>query len=244
MRVTEEVTEISYNHTKQFFKNRAGKFNEDSPYSVTMYQDHNQELVKERNRREIDKLYPLLKLNENSKILDIGCGIGRWADAISQEIKEYCGVDFSRELIEIAKKRNKKENYSYHECDLKNCEGIQKEYDNYNRVLMIGVLMYINDDDVQDLFGRVEKGCDKSALICLREPVGLVNRLTLKDFFSEELEQNYNAIYRTREELKNIFNKTLISQGFSIVNEGFLFEEDGILNNRKETAQHFFILER
>ena len=38
-------------------------------------------------------------------------------------------------------------------------------------------------------------------------------------------------------------NSSLISKGFSIVKEGFLFEEDE-LNNRKETAQYFFILER
>lgn len=245
MRVTGEVTEINYCHTKQFFKNRAGKFNEDSPYSVTMYQDHNQNMVKERNQREVDKLYPLLKLNECSKVLDIGCGIGRWADAIRQEIKGYCGMDFSGELIEIANKRNKKENYSFHESDLKNIEEIQKKHEGkYNRVLMIGILMYINDDDLQDLLWRVERVCDRSALICIREPVGLENRLTLKDFYSEELEHNYNAIYRTKDQLIKFFNKTLVSKGFGVVDEGFLFEDTGSLNNRNETAQHYFILER
>ena len=45
-----------------------------------------------------------INFNKSSKILDIACGIGRWADAIPDEVFEYCGIDFSDELVEIAKK--------------------------------------------------------------------------------------------------------------------------------------------
>lgn len=62
------------------------------------------------------------------------------------------------------------------------------------------------------------------------------DRLILKDFFSEELKDNYNAIYRTREELMKFFKPTLLEKGF-------LFEED-VLNNRKEKSQYYFVLER
>ena len=84
MRITEEIANINYNETKQFFKKRAERFKEDNPYSVTMYQDDNQELVRERNQKEVDKLLPLLKLQKESRVLDVGCGIGRWADEIGR----------------------------------------------------------------------------------------------------------------------------------------------------------------
>ena len=60
MRVKEKIENIDYNETKQFFKNRAGKFRTDNPYAVTMYQDHNEKLVRERNEKEVHRLKMLL----------------------------------------------------------------------------------------------------------------------------------------------------------------------------------------
>lgn len=115
MRITEEVIDIDYKETRRFFERRADKFSDDNPYSVTMYQDRHTELVRERNRKETEKLIPMLNLNADSRVLDVACGIGRWADAMPDCIKEYCGLDFSRELVEIARKRNKKDNFSFWE---------------------------------------------------------------------------------------------------------------------------------
>ena len=38
-------------------------------------------------------------------------------------------------------------------------------------------------------------------------------------------------------------HKGLLSKGFSIAKEGYLFDDDS-LNNRKETVQYYYILER
>ena len=45
MRIKEKIENIDYNDTKLFFKKRAEKFQESNPYSVTMYQDNNEEIV-------------------------------------------------------------------------------------------------------------------------------------------------------------------------------------------------------
>lgn len=245
MRIKEKITDIDYQKTKQFFKNRAGKFSDDNPYSVTMYQDNNKKLVEERNQKETEKLCPLLQLNSKSKVLDVACGIGRWADVLPGDIEEYCGIDFSGELIQIAKQRNKKENFSFyvgaaHEVEsllYKNSEG------NFNTILLIGILMYLNDKELGNTLEQIERICDEHAVICVREPVGITERLTLKDFFSDELKDDYNAIYRTCHEFQGFFDKSFLKKGFKIRQQGFLFDEDA-LNNRKETAQYFYILER
>lgn len=245
MRIKEERMDIDYNETKEFFKKRADKFQTDNPYSVTMYQDNNQKLVMERNQKEVEKLLPLLNLREDAKVLDVGCGIGRWADALPGNILEYCGMDFSEDLICIAKNRNRKENFSF-------CVGATSEIEQvltanrkgkYNRVLMMGILIYLNDDDIADMMAQIERVCEKQAVICIREPIGISERLTLKDFFSDELEDYYNAIYRTREEVVEFIQKAFLDKGFYIRDESFLFDEDN-LNNRKETAQYYYILER
>ncbi len=245
MRIKEKITDIDYGKSKQFFKNRAGKFREDNPYSVTMYQDNNEALVRERNRLEIEKLLPLLSLDKNSRVLDIACGIGRWADALPDAIEEYCGIDFSGELIEIANSRNTKENFSFLEGAANETETVLKRNGKgrYNVVLMMGILIYINDSDMASILEQVIRSCEEHARICIREPIGMAERLTLKEFFSDELKDNYNAIYRTREELMDFFRETFLKEGFCVSEEGFLFEGDE-LNNRKETIQYYYILER
>lgn len=245
MRISEEITDIDYKETRQFFKKRAEKFNVDNPYSVTMYQDNNKELVLERNYKETEKLLPLLGVTKESKILDIACGIGRWADALPEDIHKYCGIDFSSELIEIANSRNHKDNYDFYEGSVTELEQILSKNgkEKFNTVLMMGILIYLNDDDIYTSLEQIENACEEHAVICIREPIGIENRLTLKDFFSDELKDNYNAIYRTREELMCFFKDSFLEHGFKIRQEGFLFDEDA-LNNRKETAQYYYVLER
>ena len=94
MRIKEKIEAINYDETKQFFKKRAAKYKENNPYSVTMYQDNNADLVKARNEKEIKKMLPKLSITEETKVLDVACGIGRWADALPENIAEYCGLDF------------------------------------------------------------------------------------------------------------------------------------------------------
>lgn len=245
MRVKEKIENIDYNETKEFFKHRAGKFRTDNPYSVTMYQDNNEKLVRERNKKETEKLKPLLELKETSRVLDVGCGIGRWGDAITEPIEEYCGMDFSGELIKIAKERNEKTNYFFCEGAVTDIEQVlsQNEKANYNVILLMGILMYVNDMDMEEVFRQLENKCMEHTKICIREPIGVEERLTLKEFFSEDLNDNYNAIYRTRDELVTFLEKGLLNKGFKIEQEGFLFDEEN-LNNRKETTQYYFVLGR
>jgi len=243
MRLINKKENLNYSETKSFFEKRAKKYNENNPYSVTMYQDNNAELVEKRNKYETDKLLKLINLNGDSKVLDLACGIGRWADAIGNNIERYVGVDFSEGLIDIAKKRNKNPKAEFITGSSTEIDLLLNKDDKFNRVLIVGLLMYLNDEDVTKVFEQAEKFCSEHATICIREPIGITDRLTLKEFYSEELKDNYNAIYRTDAEFKQLMQATLFEKGFKIKQEGFLFDDDA-LNNRKETSQYFYILER
>lgn len=246
MRVYKEKQDIQYKDTKEFFDKRAGRYNEDNPYSVTMYQDNNPALVKERNQKEVQKLLPKLCLSKGSKVLDIACGIGRWAEAVQMDIDRYCGIDFSGELIKIACERNDRENFSFYEgsaLELEKVLGEKQKGVLFDTVLIMGAQIYFNDADISPFYTQVCNLCAKHAVICMRELIGIEERLTLKKFFSDELQDDYNAIYRTRQEYQMFYGETFFKRGFSMKEEGFLFEEDA-LNNRKETAQYYWIFER
>lgn len=175
----------------------------------------------------------------------MACGIGRWADAIKTEVKKYCGIDFSDELIRIATERNKRDNYYYYVGSTSQLEKIikQNRKGNFNIGLVVGIMMYLNDNDVIEMLQQIERCCENETVICIREPIGIEERLTLKDYYSDELKSDYNAIYRTRDEIKEILKDTLLNKNFAIETEGFLFEADE-LNNRKETKQYYYILKR
>lgn len=244
-RITGTVTDISRDKILLFYEGRVEKYKEENPYAVTMMQDDNPQLVLERNKKETEKILPFLALDSESRILDVACGVGRWYDAVDIEIKEYCGVDFCEGLIQIAKKRHKDcGNADFLTGSATELKQIleQNEKGSYNRVLLIGLLLYFNDADIRTVLEQIVSVTEPGTVLCIREPIGISDRLTLKDFYSEELKDNYNAIYRTREELMELFGDTLIPAGFRVESEDWLFEDS--LNNRKETAQYYFVLRR
>ena len=103
--------------------------------------------------------------------------------------------------------------------------------------------MYLNDVDLEKMLLDLNEILEENSIIIIREPIALNDRLTLKDEFSNELVDNYNAIYRSKDELIKVFNETLCKNGFKIIEDDFLFKDTN-LNNRKETSQYYFILKK
>lgn len=235
---------------KPFFtrgqKNIIEKYNEENPYAVTMYRDNDPELVKQRNMQEIEKMLPLLQLSENSRVLDIACGIGRWSDAITTKIEQYCGLDYCENFISKACELNKgKDNRFFFVggCnDVNDCLKRNNHTGRFNRILLMGVLLYLNDDDIKAVFREIYEVADDHTVVLIRGPIALEERLTLKRHFSEELDDTYNAIYRTRDEMVAFMDENLFKHGFKIKEEAFLYDES--LNGHKETQQYYFVLER
>lgn len=243
MRIKGKKMDLDYAETKAFFDSRQTAYTEEYPYVTTMYQDNHPQLTEERHQAEVRKLLPLLELGETSRVLDLGCGIGRWADALPCTVKTYLGVDFSEGLIQIARKRNRNEHFSFEEmsvCDF-GAYFRKNKLRPFNRLIAAGILLYLNDADVKELMQLFSEILAPDAIVYLREPVGIQDRLTLKDFFSEELKHTYHTIYRTAEEYRLLLRE--YAPDFEVFQAGFLFEEP-LLNNRRETSQYYYLLKR
>lgn len=173
------------------------------------------------------------------KVLEIGCGIGRWADPLHDKCDYYLGLDFSQDMINIAKN-------SYGDFD--NCEFQLMSATNikiddliikppFDLIILSGFLIYINDDDLEIIMDEINKIGSENKKIFVMEPISCLDtRLTLKDFYSEGLESDYSAIYRTEDEYRDFFKKLNCDNIYS----GDIFKD---LSDHTETKYKFFIIE-
>jgi SAM-dependent methyltransferase len=235
---------INKKNIETFFKERANKHDELNPLKTVIYQDKNQVLAKERDTYEKNKIKSLVNFSKNQVVLDIGCGIGRWADEISSEVKNYIGIDYIREFIDIAnlKYKNKKNtNFFCVECTkLSNSDVIS--HSPYSVIMILGLFPYINNKEGYEILNEIKTiGSDFNQII-IREPVGVQKELVLNNVWSEDMETKYSAKYRTRTWFKKMFDKTLMNEGYKLIVDEPLFPE--YLNNRLETRQHLFCLKK
>lgn len=247
-RIIGSKVSIDYDETLKFFEERGAKKNLKYLYNHTMYQDSNPDIVIERDIYEKKKILELLKIDNNDKVLDIGCGVGRWGEEVIKKNAKYLGLDFSKNLLTLASENlSKYNNVNY---DLVNCSfqdmlaGIKKSkiQGHFNKIIITAVLIYLNDEDIIKGFNDIKQIVDKDCLIYIKETIALNDRLTLNRYYSDELKAEYDAIYRTKEEYKSMLQKSLLDDSFEIIFEDELYPNE--LKNRKETTQYFFLIKK
>lgn len=246
-RIYKDKFDINTQNTKDFYNARAKRANEmEYPYTAVLLGDSSPKCGEEKNLYDREILLPLLQINSDSTVLDIGCGMGRWAENIIPDSKYYCGADFSCEMIKLAKER---------------CVFPDRDFDfittsfqdlvldpepshkhKFNRVIIVGVFMYINDGDLLLCMEKLNDMLEEHCIVLVKEPIAVEQRLTLNEFESQALKSTYDAIYRTRDEYLAIF-KPLIDKGFNIKYDSML---NTVEHEEKfsETARWYIILER
>lgn len=234
---------------KKFFANRTQK-NVKYRLNVTNLQDSNPEVAIMRNQEEVDKIVPLLNFKPDSCILDIGCGVGRWADnslGYLSEAGKYVGTDFCENVLDLAREKFKQD--SRCEFYVSDIQGILNNLpkslciNKFDIVIICGVLMYVNDVEIGECLNNICQLLSEHGQIFIREPIALEERLTLDKFYSQECKDEYSAIYRSKSFYENKFKAAFLDNGIKCKSEGFLYDE-GKLNNRKETQVYYWVFEK
>ncbi len=225
-----------------FFSQRAAKADQLGHVQAVIYQDKHPDLAKQRDAAEKAKLLPLLQLKGDETVLDMGCGTGRWADVIVGKCGAYVGTDFSEELIGIARERFASIPNARFICLPAEQVSLSSVAVSVQVILSLGLFIYLNDEELAQTIRGYASVAHTSSKVLIREPIGTEMRLTIKEHFSEEMGQVYNAIYRTERELMAVIEAELMSQGFRLVDSGDVYES--ALNNRAETRQKWYLLER
>lgn len=242
-----EAQEIRINKESvtDFFNKRAEKISTLGAMQAVIYQDKHPDLARNRDLAEKKTLLPLLRLDGKQRVLDIGCGTGRWAGDLLPLSTWYHGIDTCEGLVFHAQQKFSAmchARFSTIDADCFSLEALG-EAQPFDRVLCAGVLMYLNDDEVQHSLECMASVLAPRGLILLREPFGIEKRLTVHEHYSNDMEQNYNAIYRTRPELEALFHKVMPEPKYRIIASGDVYHESE-LNNRRDTKQQWLIVER
>lgn len=94
---------------KEYWNKRAEYFNEDEYKAVCVFvaPRHVNEYLDMLQKFTFSKLLDKIGSLKNKKVLEIGCGIGRWAKYLVEREPtiHYTGIDISPKMVEIAKKR-------------------------------------------------------------------------------------------------------------------------------------------
>ncbi|MBE6491269.1 MAG: class I SAM-dependent methyltransferase [Methanobrevibacter sp.] len=227
--------DINPDKVKDFFNDRANRDLE-SDLSIVLFQD--KENSAQRHEEEKKLFYNKIDTS-GKKVLEIGCGIGRWAEALHDKCESYLGLDFSEELIAIAKKTYE----NYDDCYFQEMSATDIKVDEllieppFDIVIFSGFLMYINDDDLKIIMNEVNSVCTDNKIVFAMEPTSCMEtRLTLKDFYSEGLEADYNAIYRTEQEYRDIFADLGCNEVFA----EDLFQD---LSDHTETKYMYYVIQ-
>ena len=239
-RIYGEKADIDRENVKTFWNNNAKK--DSSLKSVLLGYDFGENSADLHNQKEAKIVLDFIGGGKKS-ILDIGCGIGRWAYNLGPVIKTYTGIDFSEEFVKAANYNFRKAAGIEFFCMSATEIDTAKVPGKYDVVLATEVSMYINDSELVKLYAYINNFTDKGAYLYLQDTTSLLeSRLTLKDFDSKELNAKYNAIYRTRNEYETFFKEYLSE--FTIQENGSALLLDKDSGARDETNARYWLLRK
>jgi SAM-dependent methyltransferase len=245
-RVLGERVDIDYRATLDFFEGRAARAACPDALTTVLYQDDHPEVAEARHAFETARVVPHLGLERCPRVLDVGCGNGRWARTLRGSVREYLGIDFSPGLVDQARASLADEadgaRYTFQVLSAADVgDGPLAVPPPFDLVVVAGVLVYLNDDDVARVLEGLAQVAAPTATVYVREPVAVADRLTLACFESAELDAEYSAIYRNAAFYRSLLTGVLGRAGFS-----FLVDEpiSSSLANRAETTQHYFVMRR
>jgi SAM-dependent methyltransferase len=242
-RVIHQNIAIDAQSVQAFYNKRASLYKGSNPLAAVNLHDNDADLVQKRDQHEKSVILPFLSIEENTSVVDIGCGIGRWADAVLPLCGRYFGVDYSSAFIDIANERIRVPKASFRPLSFQEFTDLHNDTVGapFDCAIIAGVCVYLNDDELAASLAKLPQKMAEHSVLYLREPVGVDYRLTLDKFYSQDLRTDYSAIYRTVDEYKLLI-EPLFDAGFRLTACSEL--TTGELRDRAETTQYYFILKR
>jgi hypothetical protein len=94
----------------------------------------------------------------------------------------------------------------------------------------------MNDDQAEKLVSGLARFCHANTTVLLRDGTGIASRHEISNRFSQHLQTDYSATYRTAEQYATLFNR----YGFRFLRHENMFDEDCVLNKYPETRLRIY----
>lgn len=204
-----------------------------------VYQEGEEDIMHAKLDIEKSTVVDNLNLSKTMQVLDLGSGNGYWSFYFSQNVDHVDGVDYCQNLVQQSTdmaKASEIDNVSFWKSPVQEFKSSRK----YDLVFISGVLIYMNDNDVALATKNISEYSKDGSVLFLREGTGLENRHNIFDTYSEALESSYSAVYRTKEEYVESFEKV----GFKLIKDADFFEEGSIHNKFTETRLRYYVFKK
>jgi len=230
---------IDADKVKAFWERRADAYQRVALESVANLEQNENNLhlkINDETRKVFDWLPPVDGLD----ILDLGAGVGQWSFRFAERnARRVLAVEYAQGLAEIGRQEAQDRDLRQVEFYAQAAEAFEADAP-FDLVFISGLCVYLNDDQLARLLSHVPGFLKPGAMLMLRDGTGVAGRHEIDDRFSEHLQEQYSAIYRTRDDYVRQFEIA----GLSLLRDENMFPEGHSLNKYPETRLHLFLFER
>lgn len=157
--------------------------------TVKSYNEFAQELAHKfdaigARSKDIELVFSYVK-KENPRVLELGCGNGRDAQEILKRTKNYLGVDGSKELVNIAKKKLPKAQFDvclFDKLKFPDCS--------FDIIIDFASLMHLNKIKLTKILKEISHWLDDSGVLSLSIKEGKYSQF-LSRGFGERIQYSY-----------------------------------------------------
>jgi len=151
-------------------------------------------------REIVDRLIRGVSVNSDGTVLDLGSGVGFWAEYFAQRFGKVIAVEASVPLYEAMKVRCSR----YANTTLLNDDVLAFQPEgSYSLIFLGGILMYLNEGDVVALLERVTSSLEPGGIVLCRESTVRNGTLTRQG--------DYQVVYRSVQTYSSLFGKCGLS---------------------------------
>ena len=145
-------------------------------------------------RAIVEQLIERMDINSDGTVLDLGSGVGFWAEYFAQHFGKVVAIEASAPLYEAMVARCSQ----YKNATLLNQDVLSFEpVDRYSMIFLGGMLMYLNEDDVTTLLKKVTPFLEPGGIVLCRESTVRYGTLTRQG--------DYQVVYRSVQTYTRMF---------------------------------------
>jgi SAM-dependent methyltransferase len=230
---------IDPNLVKEFWDSRAKEYHAVAFESVANL-EQDPDNLKLKIELESEKVFDYLPDLAGRTVLDLGAGVGQWAFRFAERgARKISAVEYSAALAEIGTQEAALRGVDNVEFVVSPAEHFEATMP-YDVVFISGLFVNMNDDQAELVAAHIPSFSNQDTDIVLRDGTAILERYELNKSFSDHLQTEYSAVYRTRKEYIDLFARN----GMDIQRDENVFYDGCPLNKYPETRLRIYMFRR